>query len=266
MSASRISRVDGLVFEVAGDGPPLLLHHEGIGDRASWDPQWDALTERFTAIRFDARGFGESADPDAPYALHDDVLSVLHAAGFDRASVMGVSFGGAVTIEFALEYPEAVERAVLVSTRPDGVPPPPELMARFEEVDRLVGAGDIDAANEIELEIWVDGVGRDPSEVDPALRSAVAAVNRGLLERQAGFEHEPIELDPPAIERLPELSGLPLLAVTGEYDQPTVLEAAPVMSEIAGAETVEIPGASHLPHMERPEEFAAAVLPFLKQG
>jgi pimeloyl-ACP methyl ester carboxylesterase len=265
VTASRISRVDGLVFEVAGDGPPLLLHHEGIGDRASWDHQWDALTERFTAIRFDARGFGESADPDAPYALHEDALTVLNAAGFDRAAVMGVSMGGAVLVELALEHSEVVERAVLVSTTPDGFPDSPELDARFEEVDRLVEAGDVDAANEIEVRIWVDGEGRDPAGVDPKLRAAVGAVNRDLLVRQAAFEFEPADVEPLAMTRLGDLA-MPLLLVTGVHDVEMGQAARRAIVETTGCKAIQIEDAAHLPHMERPEEFAAAVLPFLEQG
>jgi 3-oxoadipate enol-lactonase len=265
-TAPRIGRVDGLVFEVAGDGPPLLLLHEGVGDRGSWDPHWDALVDRFTAIRYDARGFGGSADPSGSYAMHEDALSVLEAAGHQRAAVMGVSMGGAAAIDLALAHPNAVERLVVVSGQPGGGDVPAVLRERWAEVDRLVGAGDIPAANEIELEIWVDGVGRDPSEVNPAVRAAVGAVNAALLARQATFEHEPVGLDPPARERLGELRGLPLLVVTGEHDQAMVREAATLMAESAGARTVEIAGAAHLPAFERPAEFAAVVLPFLEGG
>ena len=261
-AASRIGRVNGLVFEVAGDGTPLLLLHEGIGDRGMWDPHWESFAERFTAIRFDARGFGESADPDGPYALHEDALAVLGAAGFDRAAVMGVSFGGAATLELALEQPDAVERAVLVSTTPEGWEPPADLVARFEEVDALVERGDIDAANEIELRVWIDGVGRDPADVDPSVRAFVASVNRRLLTRQAGLGQEPSELDPPAMERLGELE-MPLLAVTGTHDQPMVREATRALVAATAAEHVEIAGAAHLPNLERPQAFRDAVLAFL---
>lgn len=264
MAASReTGRIDGLAFEVGGEGRPLLLLHEGIGDRGSWDPIWPDLCERHATIRFDARGFGESAEPDAPYSLHDDALKVLGAAGFDRAAVMGVSMGGAATIDLALEHPASVERALLVSTRPDGLDAPPSLVARWEEVDALVERGEHDAANEIELQIWVDGVGRERNHADPAVRAAVGAVNRELLIRQAALEHSPTDLDPPAVARLGELA-MPLLVVTGVHDQPMVREAASATVAATGAAAIEIEGAAHLPHLERPEEFVAAVLPFLE--
>ena len=267
MGAPRIGRVDGLAFEVGGDGPPLLLVHEGIGDRGSWDPHWDAFCDHFTTVRFDQRGFGESADPAGPYALHEDALTVMRAAGFERTAVVGVSLGGAVAIELALEHPGAIERAVLVSTTPDGGVDPPGLVAKWEEVDRLVARGDLDAANEIELGIWVDGVGRGPGEeADPAVRDAVGAVNRSLLKRQSRFRHSPADLEPPALQRLGELSELPILVITGAFDQPMVAEAATAIVAATGAVRMDVAGAAHLPHLEQPREFREAALAFLASG
>ncbi len=267
MGAPRIGRVDGLVFEVGGDGPPLLLIHEGIGDRGSWDPHWDAFCDDFTTVRFDQRGFGESADPAGPYALHEDALTVMQAAGFERAAVIGVSLGGAVAIDLALEHPGVVERAVFVSTRPDGGGVPPELVAKWEEVDRLAARGALGAANEIELGSWVDGVGRGPGEeADPSVRDAVGVVNRALLKRQSRFEHSPEDLDPPALQRLGELSELAILVITGVFDQPMVAEAATAIVAATGAERVDVAAAAHLPHLEQPREFREAALSFLAPG
>jgi pimeloyl-ACP methyl ester carboxylesterase len=83
--------VDGLAYEVAGAGPPVLLVHEGIADRTMWDPQWEGWSDRFTLIRYDQRGFGESDDPAGEFSLHGDALAVLDAADVDRARVVGAS-------------------------------------------------------------------------------------------------------------------------------------------------------------------------------
>ena len=66
-----IAAVNGarIAYDVAGSGPPVLLLHAGIGDRRMWDAQVPAFAEHFTVIRFDARGFGETRKPDAPFSL-----------------------------------------------------------------------------------------------------------------------------------------------------------------------------------------------------
>jgi len=254
----------GLAYEMAGSGPPLLLMHAGLMDRRMWDPQWPALTERFTAIRFDARGFGQSADPDRPYSLHGDALEVLESAGFDRAAVVGVSMGGVAALDLALAAPARVSALVLVSCAPSGWHHTFDLLRLLDAADAAFERGDIDAANEAEVRIWVDGPLRTADRVDREVRARVAATNRVLLERQAHFEHEPFELEPPASERLGELR-VPTLVVTGELDQPSVLDGAFAIAAASGARHVEIRDSAHLPNLERPREFLEALLIFLEE-
>jgi pimeloyl-ACP methyl ester carboxylesterase len=228
-----------------------------------WGPLWPELISRFTAIRYDARGFGASTDPTGPFWLHEDAAEVLEAAGYDAAAVIGTSMGGSAALDLALERPDAVRALVLVGATPDGFDGDgSELQARFAEVDAALERGDVDGANQIEVEIWVDGVGRTGAP-DPAARRAVAEVNGALLVRQAGFEAEPRELPTLAVERLHELA-VPTLVVVGAHDQPVVLAGSRLIAERTGARMVTIEGTAHLPNLERPETFLSEVVPFLK--
>lgn len=256
----------GLAFEVAGSGPPLLLLHAGLMDRRMWDPQWEALTGRFTAIRYDARGFGESADPKAPWSLHADALEVLDKAGYERAAVAGVSMGGAAALDLALTAPERVAGLVLVNSTASDWEHTPEHLRLFEEINTAYETRGLDAANELELRMWVDGPHRRPDDVDREVRALVGTVNRVLLERQEPFEEiEPLE---PALSATVHMGELrpPALVVTGELDQPSTLAGAWAIVAATGAEHVDIPGTAHLPNLERPREFAAALLPFLERN
>ena len=260
---------DGLAYEITGSGPAVLLMHEGIADRSMWDPQWQRWRDRFTLIRHDHRGFGESADPGGPYSLHGDALAVLDAAGIARAAVIGASLGGQAAVDLALSAPQRVSALVAVVATPSGWEHSPELIARFEAVEAAYERGGLDAANEVELRMWVDGSGRGPSDVAASVREQVARMNRAALERQDAREQngtviEPNELDPPAIGRLGELA-MPALVVTGALDQPSVLAGASDLAGRSGAETAEIPDTAHMPSLERPDEFDAAVLPFLER-
>ena len=75
----------------------------------------------------------------------------------------------------------------------------------------------------------------------------------------------PTEPDPPALDRLGEIEP-PLLVITGEHDQPSVTAGARVLADGTGAELIEIAGTAHVPSMERPAEFDAAVMPFLERS
>ena len=116
----------GLYYEASGAGDPVVLIHAFSVDRRMWAPQIAALETRFRVIRYDLRGHGKSAAPSEPYAAHEDLLSVLDAVGVSRATLIGLSAGSTLAIDFALAHPDrrAVVRSqilVVFPHTPDGV-------------------------------------------------------------------------------------------------------------------------------------------------
>jgi 3-oxoadipate enol-lactonase len=265
MSATRTR--SGIAFDVRGSGPAVLLLHEGIADRTMWDPQWESWGEEFTLVRCDHRGFGESDDPAAPYSLHTDAVEVLDDAGIERAAIVGASMGGQAAIDLVLASPRRAWALVAVAAVPSGWRHSSDHHAMFDEIDETWETEGVDAANELELRMWVDGVGRGPLDSDQRVRRRIERLNRGLIERQGAWETEiePTQLEPPATGRLAEIDA-PVLVVTGAHDQPSVLAGAAHLAERTGAETVEIADAAHVPSVERAERFDAAVLPFLRRA
>ncbi len=87
--------VDGapLVYDDDGAGPVVLLLHAGIADRRMWTPVAAALAGRFRVVRYDLRGYGESAPPPKSFAHHEDVAGLLDHLGVERAALAGCSFG-----------------------------------------------------------------------------------------------------------------------------------------------------------------------------
>lgn len=106
-------------YRIAGSGPVILLIH-GIGDNSTtWATVQARLAERFTVIAPDLLGHGQSEKPYADYSVAAyanrirDLLSVLDV---DRVTVVGHSLGGGVAMQFAYQFPQLVERLVLVGT------------------------------------------------------------------------------------------------------------------------------------------------------
>ena len=141
-----------IAFDVTGSGPAVLLLHAGLGDRTMWDAQVPALAEEFTVIRLDARGFGETRKPPVAYSPVADVLAVLDHLDIKQAHVIGVSMGSQTAIELAVVAPERVTSLVAVAAR-TGVPVSPELRANWDRVDEIFEAGDIEGANEYEIQV-----------------------------------------------------------------------------------------------------------------
>ncbi len=105
-------------YRMMGDGPALLLIH-GIGDNSStWNEVIDLLAHRYTVIAPDLLGHGQSDKPRADYSVAAyangmrDLLSVL---GIRRVTVVGHSLGGGVAMQFCYQFPEFVERLILVA-------------------------------------------------------------------------------------------------------------------------------------------------------
>jgi pimeloyl-ACP methyl ester carboxylesterase len=104
-------------YRVAGSGPAILLIH-GIGDNSTtWSTVQSKLAQRFTVIAPDLLGHGKSDKPRADYSVAAyangmrDLLSVLD---IDRVTVVGHSLGGGVAMQFAYQFPQLVERLILV--------------------------------------------------------------------------------------------------------------------------------------------------------
>jgi pimeloyl-ACP methyl ester carboxylesterase len=104
-------------FRIAGSGPVILLIH-GVGDNSTtWTAVQSKLAQRFTVIAVDLLGHGQSDKPRADYSIAAyangmrDLLSVLDV---ERATVIGHSLGGGVAMQFTYQFPQLVERLVLV--------------------------------------------------------------------------------------------------------------------------------------------------------
>src|SRR5712691_3775284 len=111
-----IAYVNGtsLYYELAGKGPAVVLVHGGLVDSRLWDDQMKAFSKSYHVVRYDLRGFGRSRAATDPFSHIEDLRAVLDFLKIERATVIGLSLGGIIAADFTLEYPERVERLVLV--------------------------------------------------------------------------------------------------------------------------------------------------------
>lgn len=126
MIESAFARVDDIdiCYEIHGSGPRLVLI-SGTGADLRDNPVRDQhpLTRHFEVLMFDQRGLGRTTKPDEPYTMAgyaSDAAGLMDAVGWDRAHVVGISFGGMVAQHLALDHPDRVERLVLMCTSSGG--------------------------------------------------------------------------------------------------------------------------------------------------
>jgi pimeloyl-ACP methyl ester carboxylesterase len=252
-----------LYYEVAGAGRPLVMVHAGIANLHMWDDQVPAFAERFRVIRYDARGYGKTeGQPDHPWALHEDLRSVMDALNLDRAHLVGCSMGGQTILDFALTNPERVAALIPVGSGLSGYKHESEEGKRFgTAIEDAFQRGDIDTAIEVGTQLWVDGPSRPSERVNPAMRARAKEMLAQAFRAPDYVEPTPIE--PSAVSRLGEIAA-PTLVVLGENDVEDIQRICRLLaSEIRSTRLEVIADAAHLPNMDHPDRFNRLVLEFV---
>ena len=260
---SGFAEVNGtkLYYESGGEGPAVVLVHGGLVDSRLWDDQMTPLAERFRVVRYDLRGFGKSAAPAGQFWPTEDLRALLDFLKIERATVVGLSLGGIVAADFALEHPERVERLVFVGAglRGDRQPPDEKSMAAYRA---LLSEGP-EKYFETFLEADLLSGLRARPRARERMRTMMLDNYKALAHLRAGLPQSP---EPPTIERLGQLK-FPALVVVGGLDSKNLLNIADTLAAgIPGARKVVIDGASHHPPVETPAEFNRALLDFLTEG
>src|SRR5688572_9532583 len=111
-----------LHVEICGQGPALVMIHGGNTDRRMWDDEFASWSKLYQVIRYDVRGFGRSTRPSESYRSHEDLLTILDSLHVRKASIVGLSLGGRIALDFALTQPDRVTALVLAGPGMSGFP------------------------------------------------------------------------------------------------------------------------------------------------
>src|SRR5579859_728238 len=111
-----------LYYQMMGEGPVLTLLHAGYLDHQMWDDQFAVFAQQYQVLRYDIRGHGQSTFPELPFADEQDLYALLTALGVEKTTLLGLSLGGRIAVDFTLEHPDMVEALVLVGAPVSGLP------------------------------------------------------------------------------------------------------------------------------------------------
>lgn len=256
-----------LYYELAGEGQPLVLIHAGVADNRQWNNEFAHFAQDYRVLRYDLRGYGRSHPVEGEFSHLGDLTALLEQLGLREPLVLiGCSRGGSLAMDFALEHPSRVKALVMVGSAPSGlfldVPSHP----KESEAEEAHKSGDLDLLAELEIQMFFDGMGRTPQQVDQDMRSLALEMNRLALSHEAkGLGKRLPDTDTPGAERLQALE-IPVLMVVGKHDEPYSLAAADhVVEKVPTARVVIIEDAAHLANMDQPDEFQRTVSSFLDE-
>jgi pimeloyl-ACP methyl ester carboxylesterase len=255
-----------LYYETAGNSLPFVMIHAGVADSRQWNNEFAFFARNYQVIRYDMRGYGKSEPVEGEFSHMNDFVSVLNALRLrEPVVIMGCSMGGGLAMDFALTHPSRVRALIMVGSGPSGLELDVPAPAKFAEAEKAFESGDLDLVAEIETQIWFDGMGRPPGQVDQAMRKLAYEMDHQALAyevKQLGKRLPNTQT--PAFGRLSDLK-IPVLVIVGAHDTPYILAAADYMIEkIPSAQKMKIEDAAHLSNMDQPDEFQTIVTNFLE--
>ena len=248
-----------LYYEIHGEGQPLVfIHGLGLSTR-DWESQIPGFSKSYKVVAFDLRGHGQSDKPAGPYTMSqysDDLAGLLRALNIPSAHIVGISLGGGIAFQFAIDHPNQVKTMTIVNSAPT-LGNPAEVKP---EIERRVG---------IVQQMGMRAMGQ---ALAPALfpKPEHAALREMFIARWA-------ENDPRAyIEATRSMLDWNVTAQLGKIKSPSLIIAAdqdysPVAVKEAyiklmpNAQLVVIPDSRHAVPIEHPAEFNAALAKFLAE-
>lgn len=262
-------------YEDTGEGAAVVLIHGYGADLRLWDAQVSALASAgFRVIRYDVRGHGRSLIPPGGYTYENyaadlrDLLDRINverpaneSLGVEAAHLVGLSMGGGIALQFALDFPERVISLTLVDSALPGFTYGQQAAGRIEAlVEAVRTEGPRAALENVYLQHpFFDGIRRDPERFE--------FVRKIVLSFQAPDMREggrPADYRPDLAVRLPEVVA-PTLVVVGEHDIGDFRLIAEVLAEnLPRARLIVMPDCWHLPPVEKPDEFNEMLISFLR--
>lgn len=248
-----------LWYDAQGDGPPMVLLHDGLLPSETWGQVLPALARHYRVVRYDRRFYGRSTSETRAYSNVDDLRRVLDQLDLPPAVVMGCSSGGALALDLALAEPERVAALVLIGPVVSGF----AASEHFRERGlRNLAPTYLGRSQKEAVERWVaDRFLTDARNV--AARGRLAELLTRFPFAAGGGDTGGQPVAQPALGRLAEVHA-PVLLLAGESDIPDVqAHIGAIAAGISRAERQVVPVAGHLLQLEQPAEVVARVLDFL---
>jgi len=229
-----------------GNSPRTVFVH-GVGDDLhTWDSMWAATAADFSALRYDLRGDGASVcRRRAPFKHADDLLAILDATDIERCDLIGVSLGGGIALNFALDHPERVGNLVLISPHLVAWEWSEEWRRRWSAIAGHARAGRMDEAKHL----WWEHPLFETTRASAAGPELFKSIMHSSGAQWLYDDHMPML---PDVERLHLLETRALLLTGGRDLDDFRLIADLLAASAVNLQRIDDPDRGHLLHLEDP--------------
>jgi pimeloyl-ACP methyl ester carboxylesterase len=255
-------------YETEGKGDALILLHAGLQDHAMWKDQVADLSKDHQVITMDMPYHGQTQGVDTTMLIADVVKTVLDSLHIEKTSIVGLSMGGTCAQDFLIAYPDRVNKAILISTGPNGEdkehPVDSISMAWWPEFKRAMDSKDTAEAAAVFTRAWAEGIYRKGDSLKAPVSQYVYATTLKNIKLHQMAHWPSLQEHPPGIEKLSSLK-MPVLIIHGDKDLPYMMETNVYLEKhITGAKRILIKDVAHMLNMEKPEEVNRLIRDFLK--
>jgi 3-oxoadipate enol-lactonase len=257
MPEIRLGDID-VSYDLAGAGVPVVLVH-GLGSSArDWEQQVPSLASRYRVLTYDIRGHGRTSKPRGPYSVKqfaEDLAALLERLEHRPAHVVGISMGGMIAFQLAVDHPELVRSLTIVNSGPALVP---HRLAEHAAVwmrraiakvrgpaamggvlaPRLFPYPDQEPLRQQFVARWAE------NDKDAYYAALNAIIGWSVADRVGSIR-------------------VPVLVIASDHDYTPVSAKQAFLPSIPGATLTVIPDARHAVPVERPEAFNAVLREFL---
>ena len=260
------SSANTVAYTAAGGGPETLVFiHAGGLDQQMWADQLRYFGKQYRVLAYDMRGHGKTETVDDRALEIDDLRLVLSEEKVNRVHLIGCSLGAIVAFDFALAYPELVEKLVLVSPGLAGLQETnTEFLEQMMEYVETIQAGDQNAI--VDQLLQLNAIGKGNRELAADIES-YARTQLTDFVRRGSYRWVPQIKEPNPYEVLRMgKADLPTLVLHGTLDFEYIKMNALAFEEyLPNCERQEIPESGHLINLEAPKVFNRSLRDFLKK-
>lgn len=254
-----------IYFDICGEGSPLLLIHGWSLDSRMWASVVPKLAEYFQVITIDRRGFGQSDGVPSKSKDLEDIDALLNHLNIDTVSLIGMSQGGRVALNYCLTRPQKVCAMVLQGSQMDGYSPEGSKAEQIplEDFKTLVEVGQLDELRASWLKHPLMAVPENSSELKQSLRTMLKDYQAKDLQLDIA-ELRTVEIN--AAARLQEIQ-CPVIVIDGETEiDPIKQVSEKLLAGLSSVQKITIRGGGHLISMIQPQAFSKVVIDFLSSA
>ncbi len=263
MTIAHVNDID-IYNEIHGSGPPLVLIMGLRRNAEWWYHQIPELSKHFAVVAFDNRGAGRSDKPAIDYSIRlfaDDTAGLMDFLGIPKAHVLGISMGGYIAQELAINYPHKIDGLILGCTSCGGkraVHMPEEKMEKFQANKGLTTEQIL--RKDMDLYFSDRFVREHPDRIEEFVKISL----RYYQPADAFFRQLDACLKHDTADRVHAISA-PTLIMTGDDDYLVPSRNSLILKELLPDADLELfPGCRHCFFMEDPAKFNKSVISFLQ--